>query len=230
MMADQQYPQTITSDEDTRSRLLQAAGMVFADKGFQGATVREICQAADVNIASVNYHFGDKQRLYIETVKRAHQLRTLRVPLPQWPAETPPETRLRDFIRTLLTRMIASEEAPWQHRLMMQEVLHPTQACREMVEDYIRPEFRLLLSILDEILPAAVPVVRKHQMAFSIVGQCLFYKIGGEVARILVSEDEFAEHFTAGHLANHIADVCLAALGIGPAFANTATMPRLEQN
>ncbi len=227
-MTNSESSQTQTSDEDTRSRLLQAAGLVFADKGFQGATVREICQAADVNVASVNYHFGDKQRLYIETVKRAHELRTLRVPLPLWPKGTPAETKLRDFIRTLLTRMIASEEAPWQHRLMMQEVMQPSQACREMVEDYIRPEFQLLLAILDEILPEEVSVVRRHQFAFSVVGQCLFYKIGGQVAQLLVSEEEFTEHFGLEDLAEHIADVCLAALGAGPRFSEI-TSPALQQ-
>ena len=224
-MTAQESSQIISAEDDTRTRLLNAAGPVFADKGFQGATVRDICEAAEVNIASVNYHFGDKQRLYIETVKRAHQLRTMRTPLPLWPAGTPAELKLRDFIRTLLTRMVATDEAPWQHRLMMQEILNPTQACREMVEDYIRPEFGRLLSILDEILPADVPLVRRHQLAFSVVGQCLFYKIGGGVARILVSEDEFSEQFTLENLAGHIADVCLAALGVTATFADAAKPP-----
>ncbi len=218
MAAEHSMPQTSTTDEDTRTRLLNAAGPVFADKGFQGATVREICQMADVNLASVNYHFGDKQRLYIEAVKRAHQLRTKRVPLPQWPDGTPAETKLRDFVRTLLTRMIASEEAPWQHRLMMQEILHPTQACREMVEDYIRPEFQMLLGILNDLLPESVSTARRQQFAFSVVGQCLFYKIGGPVAQMLVSQAEFTQSYQPRQLADHIADVCLAALGVSPLF------------
>ena len=62
-----------TESAGTRSRILNAAGPVFADKGFRDATVRDICQAASVNLASVNYHFGDKQRLYIESVKEAHR-------------------------------------------------------------------------------------------------------------------------------------------------------------
>lgn len=213
-------PQISSTDEDTRTRLLQAAGLVFADKGFDRATVREICEAADVNVAGVNYHFGDKRRLYIETVKRAHQLRTQRVPLPIWPEGTPAESKLRDFIRTLLTRMIASEEAPWQHRLMMQEILNPTQACSEMVEDYIRPEFDLLLVILGDLMPRDVPTARRHQFAFSVVGQCLFYKIGSPIARVLVDEDEFSQHFQLDQLADHIADVCLAALGVTSHFSD----------
>ena len=59
--------------DDARTRMLNAAGPIFADKGFAAATVREICQQAEVNLAGVNYYFGDKERLYIETVKSAHR-------------------------------------------------------------------------------------------------------------------------------------------------------------
>lgn len=222
------FSQIRSTEEDTRSRLLEAAGRVFADKGFEKATVREICETAQVNIASVNYYFGDKQRLYIEAVKRAHELRTLRAPLPQWPEGTPAEVKLRDFIRTLLTRMIAGEEAPWQHRLMMQEIVQPSQACQEMVEDYIRPDFQRLLSILNELLPPNVPLDRRHQLAFSVVGQCMFYKIGSPVVRLLVSDAEFEEKFTLPRLADHIADVLLSSLGVGPAFGERASAPPPE--
>ena len=51
------------SNDTTRERILQAAGEAFAAAGYRTTTVRDICQKADVNLASVNYHFGDKQRL-----------------------------------------------------------------------------------------------------------------------------------------------------------------------
>jgi len=53
-----------TKSQKTRNRLLTAASRIFAEKGFQESTIAEICEQADSNIASVNYHFRDKETLY----------------------------------------------------------------------------------------------------------------------------------------------------------------------
>ncbi len=55
--------------DGTRAKLLDSAGQVFADSGYQAATVREICARAGVNIALINYHFGDKLELYTEVLR-----------------------------------------------------------------------------------------------------------------------------------------------------------------
>ena len=71
--------------DDTRQRILAAAGPIFATEGYERATVRDICDAAGVNLASVNYYFGEKERLYIESVKEAHRMRADQVPRPVRP-------------------------------------------------------------------------------------------------------------------------------------------------
>ena len=204
------------SSDDTASRLLNAAGPIFAEKGFQNATVREICAAAGVNLASVNYYFRDKERLYIETVKRAAQLRAEQAPMPDWPSGTPTAIKLRSFIHTILTRMLGATEAPWPVRLMQREVMQPTSACRELVEEYIRPQFELLERIVSEAVPPDTPAHTRRQIAFSVIGQCLHYRMAGDVVAMLVPSDELASRYTTDRLADHIAAFSLAALGLAP--------------
>ena len=210
------------SSEDVRTRLLHAAGLVFAGKGYQAATVREICLAADVNVASVNYYFGDKETLYVETVRRARQLRTEQFPMPDWPAGTPAELRLTDFITTMVYRIVAVEESSWNTRLMLREILEPTGVCRAMVEDYVRSLLNLLTDILSELLPESTPRHVRQKISFSIVGQCLYYRVADEVIAFLVPEDERREHFQPPQLAEHITRMCLAALGKVPTFRDAA--------
>ena len=51
-------------DENSKSRILEAATKLFAQKGFDGASIREICKLADVNLCMISYYWGGKQELY----------------------------------------------------------------------------------------------------------------------------------------------------------------------
>jgi AcrR family transcriptional regulator len=199
--------------ENPRTRILEAAGPVFAEKGFQAATVRDICQRACVNAASVNYYFGDKETLYIETVRLARQLRARQFPLPERPFGTPPEVRLRDFIITLLHRVLAGNQVSWNTKLMMREVLHPTKACRALVEEYIRPQFEVLSGIVRELVPEDTSTAEVRKIGFSILGQCLYYRFANEVNKLLTPEQELETHFQTEQIADHVTRFSLAAIG-----------------
>lgn len=55
---------------DTREEILTAAWDLFSKRGFEDVSVRDITTAAEVNLASISYHFGGKEGLIQETVKR----------------------------------------------------------------------------------------------------------------------------------------------------------------
>src|SRR5687768_3719360 len=111
---------TTTNELDTtRERIIDAAGEIFAQRGFDSTTVRDICQAAGANVAAVNYYFGDKQRLYVEAVVRAHRWRMQRAQLPEWSAETKPHEKLTDFITTFIRRVRTGPDDDWHARLIM---------------------------------------------------------------------------------------------------------------
>jgi TetR/AcrR family transcriptional regulator, regulator of cefoperazone and chloramphenicol sensitivity len=200
--------------DDTKTRLLQAAGKVFAAKGFEAATVREICRLAEVsNIAAVNYYFRDKESLYLESVRQAYCCRLSLIPRPDWPAGTPPADKLRYFIRSFLEALLEASHQPWQLELMMRELAHPSAACVEFVRDLARPNFDLVLGILDEVVPAATPPTKRHLIALSIIGQCIYHRLARAVVATLVGEEEF-QIYDAARLADHIIDFSLGALGL----------------
>jgi AcrR family transcriptional regulator len=204
-----------TSELDTtRERIAEAAGEIFAERGFDATTVRDICQAAGANVAAVNYYFGDKQRLYVEAVVRAHRWRMQRADLPAWSADTPAEKKLADFITTFMRRVRTGPEETWHARLMMREMMQPHDACAELVRESIRPQYEVLLSILRQLQPPKTSPRTLQLTAFSIVGQCLFYHFADPVIRNLVAPSEY-EGLDADMLASHIAAFSLASIRQG---------------
>ena len=70
-MAVSQGKKTVEGDaEPVRERLLDTAERLFSERGFEATSVRDLASAAGCNVASVNYYFGSKERLYEEVFRR----------------------------------------------------------------------------------------------------------------------------------------------------------------
>jgi AcrR family transcriptional regulator len=204
--------------DDTEKRLLEAAGQVFAEKSFKEATIREICQQAGANIAAVNYYFRDKERLYRAALHNAFQCKMDQMAMPAWPPGTPATHKLRDFVHTVLMRMLEKHKVPWQMQLLMRELCQPSAVGEELVREFIRPMYEMLWVILRELLPVEVTEARLHLIAVSIIGQCFYMRVGREVIALVVGAEEYRGH-TTDALAEHITQLTLAALGYGPPLA-----------
>ncbi|HMP01510.1 MAG TPA: CerR family C-terminal domain-containing protein [Gemmatales bacterium] len=213
--------------DPVKERLLDAAGAVFAERGFAAATVREICARADANLAAVNYHFGDKERLYIEAVKAAHARRLAEIPAPVPSPETTPVDRLRLCIRTMLQRMVFdAHQPPWCAQLVMRELAVPSTACRELTQEFIRPQFEQLLTLVSELVPPGTPARRRHLVVFSIVGQCLHHRLARPIIGHLVGADEQAG-YDLDRLTDHITSFTLH--GLSGAAADTGRRVQRRQ-
>ncbi|HZY90979.1 MAG TPA: CerR family C-terminal domain-containing protein [Gemmataceae bacterium] len=204
----------MADSDDPRDRLLAAAGEIFAEKGFEGATVRKIIERAGVNIAGVNYYFRDKERLYIEAVKRA----ACGAPgeAPAWPTGTAPALKLRDFIRQMVRHLFDPNRPAWHARLMMREMAQPTSACAELVRDYIGPRAAVLEGVIRELVPPQVPRWKRLMISFSIVGQMLFYVSHKPILELLAGP-EALKHFDEATVAEHVTEFSLQALGVSAA-------------
>ena len=195
---------------DTSSRILSAAGPVFAARGYAGATVREICSAANVNVASVGYHFGDKLGLYRQVIHDLRLARAKRFPAPHTDRNEPEHT-FQALVNTLLARMLTVEESAWETELLMREVHDPTPVFESIVEDFFRPLFDQLTETLRLLVDTELPDHTLQHLAFSTVGQCLYYRVGSQAIQVLIPERQRQLHYDIGSLSQHITAVMLAA-------------------
>ena len=209
--------QTPADDRVTepRQRLLLAAEEVFARKGYEGATVREICDRAGMNVAAINYHFGDKETLYIDTVRNAHACSKAGPALLEWSPGTPPAEKLRQFIGHM-TRSMNGPIRPESLQLLMRELGQPSPATVAVVQDYIRPMAYGLTDILTELLPD-LPEPRRLMIGFSVVGQCLYYRQNRTVSVLLFGQDRIDE-LSLEMVTDHITRCTFAALGLADAY------------
>lgn len=159
---------------DTRRRLLEAAGEVFAEHGFRVATIQEICRRADANIAAVNYHFTDKEQLYRAVLRYAEEECGGDHPRELGPGATA-EERLHAHVEWFLLHLLDDGRPAWHGRLLAREMIEPTAALDELVEGHIRESNVRLLGIVRDLMGPRASEAQVRTCAFSITGQCLFY-------------------------------------------------------
>ncbi len=180
----------VSSNADCRERILEAAGEIFAECGFRGATVRKICERAKVNVAAINYYFGGKEKLYSEVLRYWHDFAILKYPLLLGVGEDAPVVeQLRAFIRSFLFRLLDKGKPAWFGKLMAREIIEPTQAFERMVEEIVRPRDRILASIVQRIIGTHVSEEKIRLCCSSIIGQCLYYYHARSILARLYKQD-----------------------------------------
>ena len=83
-------------DDSIKARLLEAGRTLFADRGFAGVSVREICKAADASSTMIHHYFGSKQGIFDAIIEEFKQS-SFEVPLRL--IAKPPKTREEFLLR-----------------------------------------------------------------------------------------------------------------------------------
>lgn len=195
-------------NETTRDRLLDSADAVFTARGYRDATVAEICEGADANVAAVNYHFGDKRSLYDAVWRRAMEASRGAFPLPD-PEHGNPADLLRQAVHALLGRALEPGAAGHMARLQLREMAEPTDALADIVRESVVPTRRALLRIVSRVLGDRVPAQTAELCTMSLASQIIFLSFSAPVRRQLVAQrqyndvapDRYAEHIVTYNLA-----------------------------
>jgi TetR/AcrR family transcriptional regulator, regulator of cefoperazone and chloramphenicol sensitivity len=195
----------------TEARILESAGHVFAETGFQAAKVRDICTRAGVNLAAVNYHFGDKLGLYNEVLRygacAAGNAATFN---PVLPGRTP-EAKLHAFVLGLLQQIYGEDRPAWPVRLMTHELAQPTPAFDGVVDQVMRPKHDAIRALVGGVIGRAADDRQTRLCTQSIIGQITTYAHGREALMRLWPDLRFTPE-TLDEIAAHIASFSYAAL------------------
>ncbi len=165
--------------DQTRDRLLDAAERLFAQKGYNGVSVREITKAANASLAAVNYHFRSKKELYMEVFRQRWQRQSerLRAPMLELKArdDLTPEIVVRTILKMFLETPVSDEERHRHGQLIMREMVCPTEVFEVMVENQMRPFVEDVSQLLARAIGREVNSDRLRLCALSLMAQGVYF-------------------------------------------------------
>jgi len=162
---------------ETHERILEEAQRLFAEKGMDATSVRDITAAADCNVAAVNYHFGGKENLYLESFRAMlGPLRDQRLAMIGELMEREPVPTLEEFLSTFAEGFLEPLVDESKGRRFMvfvaREILDPRLPTSVFLDEFIRPLIARAVAALDRV---GVPMSHEASLlcVFSLIGQLL---------------------------------------------------------
>jgi TetR/AcrR family transcriptional regulator, regulator of cefoperazone and chloramphenicol sensitivity len=156
----------------TRQSILKAATTLFAEKGFEGTSVRAIVTKARVNQAAINYHFDGKEGLYGEILESAFAAFTREETEARSGAELTAEAELRRFIRHQLRPLLARDEVGRYLRIFAWETARPSKVLRQLMASNATPFVARAVALVRRFLPADASEQQAMCAAIWLMGQC----------------------------------------------------------
>ena len=174
--------------EDPKENILKVATKVFAERGFRDATVRQICAAARTNVSMVNYHFGSKEKLYAEVVRKLFSFATADdiMRLCQGVKDQQSwQAAVRRFVETFVGYVtVTSRPGVYAAQIFRWEVTRPSTISRELQLAYGNKVYEVLKKLLTMALGDDADAVK-------IWGGAIWSRI----AALIVIDKSWVSHF-----------------------------------
>jgi len=207
----------------TRDALLRSAEQLFTEKGYSAVSTRELAELAGVNLGAIQYHFGSKAQLFVETVRclmsYRQQKNVLLCQCSELKGSDQAAVQLWQFIEQFIFDL-CFPDGPDACRLMHREIHGATSKDPELyeplvslvVEEFIRPIDARLRSLLKTLNPDSSDTDVLFNI-HSIIGQCLFYMTNRPFIERL-REIDLNDKATVDAAADSVARFTLTGLGL----------------
>jgi AcrR family transcriptional regulator len=159
--------------EYTRNSIMRAAVALFAERGYDGTSIRAIVSKARVNQAAINYHFKGKEGLYFEVLKVAFEgyLRLDNFDLERL-KDMPREEALRQFVHQQLRPLLARDQTSRYIRIFAWENVRPSKVLTKFVKTGAMPFLASATELVRRFLPPGISDQDAMCAAISLMGQC----------------------------------------------------------
>jgi AcrR family transcriptional regulator len=168
--------------KSTRQRILDVSERLFAEKGFDGVSVREITAEARCNVASINYYFGNKRGLYLAVFRERMLGRARKVQDAFWKQigdskEPDAGMIIRALATVFLKSPFSAKERILHHKLMAREVNRPTEAFEIFRSEVVMPFVNALIKLLEPYMPEDITKQDQMLCVLSIIAQVMHFHL-----------------------------------------------------
>ncbi|MBU1273807.1 MAG: CerR family C-terminal domain-containing protein [Proteobacteria bacterium] len=193
--------------DPTRDRLLDEAERLFAKKGYNAVSLREITSAAGTHLAAVNYHFASKENLYLEVFRTRWMARARKIHQPLLELEKQegftPEDVVRTLAKSFLSGDMTNEERQRHTQLIAREMGQQSKAFQLLSKEAMLPFMELAIRLWQRCLPQEVEPERLKLIVLSIFSQVLYFNFARPVVSLVTGRqydaefvDQIVEHIT----------------------------------
>ncbi len=163
---------------DTKRKILYASAEEFAEKGYNGTTIRAICKRAKANVAAVNYHFDSKESLY------KHMFNFLFNEIPdvnplarEWDGTDEMWKEMLGEWLAMRLKDITGEDklARYKSRIFCREMLDASDIFPDIYRAIFVPRIKGLEAFIRKVVPPATPSDEIYVIIFSAISSFFFY-------------------------------------------------------
>lgn len=217
--------------DESRGRILSSAGQLFAERGFNGVSTRELAKEAGVNVSAIAYYFRGKKGLYRavfnqliedtnpffqptaayirESVAAADGDRKALAEVTRW------------LIRTLLNGVLNEGAMQWQMGLMLREYHQPTDGFSILMEHRVNPMHDAVAGLVAAATVKDPEDTETLLLTCCLIGQCMAF---GAARGLVLARLNWAT-FNAENLpcvVDTVTNVALAMLGLNEEAKNAS--------
>jgi AcrR family transcriptional regulator len=190
--------------EETRATLIDVGARLFAQKGYDGVSMRTLAAEAGVNLATVGYHFGGKPGLYQaimeEIIAVRHELfpeaQEVRERLTKAGDDVRAKCAVSDwFVGQIVRELLGNSEYAWPAFIVSRELAQPSEWYDKLEHEFFQPSFESLCALVSGVV---APGTRREEVV--LTAHCLI----GTVTKIMEAQGAIARRLGWDDLSEHI--------------------------